>query len=79
MENVVCTPHIGYVTTDEYELQFSEIFEYLHLQSRSFVQSATWPEGATHVKLDFTQWQQLLDLQSQLAEYLRKIGEPEAQ
>jgi pSer/pThr/pTyr-binding forkhead associated (FHA) protein len=59
--------------------QLSEILEYLHLQSRSFVQSATWPEGATHVKLDFTQWQQLLDLQAQLAEYLRKIGEPEAQ
>ncbi len=27
MANVVCTPHIGYVTRDEYELQFSEIFE----------------------------------------------------
>ena len=27
MENVVCTPHIGYVTRDEYELQFSEIFD----------------------------------------------------
>jgi D-3-phosphoglycerate dehydrogenase len=26
MDNVVCTPHIGYVTRDEYELQFSEIF-----------------------------------------------------
>ena len=27
MENVVCTPHIGYVTRDEYELQFAEIFD----------------------------------------------------
>ena len=26
-ENVVCTPHIGYVTRDEYEIQFSDIFE----------------------------------------------------
>ncbi len=26
MDNVVCTPHIGYVTSDEYELQFSDIF-----------------------------------------------------
>jgi len=26
-DNVVCTPHIGYVTRDEYELQFSDIFE----------------------------------------------------
>ncbi|MGA3190393.1 MAG: D-2-hydroxyacid dehydrogenase family protein [Bryobacteraceae bacterium] len=27
IENVVCTPHIGYVTREEYELQFSEIFD----------------------------------------------------
>ena len=27
MENVVCTPHIGYVTRDEYQLQFSDIFD----------------------------------------------------
>jgi hypothetical protein len=27
MGNVVCTPHIGYVTRDEYELQFADIFD----------------------------------------------------
>jgi D-3-phosphoglycerate dehydrogenase len=27
MPNVVATPHIGYVTRDEYELQFSDIFD----------------------------------------------------
>ena len=27
MPNVVCTPHIGYVTEDEYEIQFSDIFD----------------------------------------------------
>jgi D-3-phosphoglycerate dehydrogenase len=27
MENVICTPHIGYVTEDEWEIQFSEIFD----------------------------------------------------
>jgi len=27
MPNVVCTPHIGYVTREEYELQFSNIFD----------------------------------------------------
>ena len=27
MDNVVCTPHIGYVTEDEYEIQFSDIFD----------------------------------------------------
>ena len=27
MPNALCTPHIGYVTRDEYELQFGEIFD----------------------------------------------------
>jgi D-3-phosphoglycerate dehydrogenase / 2-oxoglutarate reductase len=27
MDNVVCTPHIGCVTRDEYELQFSDVFD----------------------------------------------------
>jgi D-3-phosphoglycerate dehydrogenase len=27
MPNVVCTPHLGYVTRDEYEIQFTEIFD----------------------------------------------------
>jgi D-3-phosphoglycerate dehydrogenase / 2-oxoglutarate reductase len=27
MPNVVCTPHIGYVTRDEYEMQFSDVFD----------------------------------------------------
>jgi D-3-phosphoglycerate dehydrogenase len=27
MDNVICTPHLGYVTRDEYELQFTDIFD----------------------------------------------------
>ena len=27
IDNVVCTPHIGYVTRDEYEVQFIDIFD----------------------------------------------------
>ncbi|HZW74674.1 MAG TPA: D-2-hydroxyacid dehydrogenase family protein, partial [Caldimonas sp.] len=27
MPNVICTPHLGYVTRDEYELQFADIFD----------------------------------------------------
>jgi D-3-phosphoglycerate dehydrogenase len=30
MDNVICTPHIGYVTTDEWELQFSDIFDQIN-------------------------------------------------
>jgi D-3-phosphoglycerate dehydrogenase len=27
MKNVVCTPHIGYVTREEYEVHFAGIFD----------------------------------------------------
>ncbi len=27
MDNVVCTPHIGYATREEYEIQFTDIFD----------------------------------------------------
>jgi D-3-phosphoglycerate dehydrogenase len=27
LDNVVCTPHIGYVTREEFDLQFSDIFD----------------------------------------------------
>jgi D-3-phosphoglycerate dehydrogenase len=27
MDNVVCTPHLGYVTREEYEIQFADIFD----------------------------------------------------
>ena len=27
MPNVVCTPHLGYVTREEYEVQFTDIFD----------------------------------------------------
>jgi D-3-phosphoglycerate dehydrogenase len=30
MDNVVCTPHIGYVTRDEWEVQFSDIFDQIN-------------------------------------------------
>ena len=30
MDNVVCTPHVGYVTRDEYEIQFGGIFDQIN-------------------------------------------------
>ncbi|MDE2362663.1 MAG: D-2-hydroxyacid dehydrogenase family protein [Hyphomicrobiales bacterium] len=30
MDNVVCTPHIGYVTREEFQLQFTDIFEQIN-------------------------------------------------
>lgn len=30
MENVICTPHIGYVTHEEWELQFVDVFDQIN-------------------------------------------------
>jgi D-3-phosphoglycerate dehydrogenase len=30
MANVICTPHIGYVTRDEFEVQFSDVFDQIN-------------------------------------------------
>jgi D-3-phosphoglycerate dehydrogenase len=30
LDNVVCTPHIGYVTVEEWELQFSDVFDQIN-------------------------------------------------
>ena len=27
MDNVLCTPHIGYVTVEEWDLQFTDVFD----------------------------------------------------
>jgi pSer/pThr/pTyr-binding forkhead associated (FHA) protein len=56
--------------------QLSEMLEYLHIRSRALVQGAKLNEAKHTVQFDFDQWQELLDLQSQLAEYMRRIGEP---
>ncbi|MCG8451056.1 MAG: FHA domain-containing protein [Pirellulales bacterium] len=59
--------------------QVSELLEYFHLRTRLLVQSALIEEEENRVVLTQAQWQDLLDMQSQLAEYLRVIGEPGAQ
>ena len=41
LENVVCTPHIGYVTREEWELQFAEIFD----QIKAFAAGAPTPSS----------------------------------
>ena len=45
MDNVVCTPHIGYVTRDEYELQFADIFDQIvALSGRSAPMNVVSPD-----------------------------------
>ena len=43
-ENVICTPHIGFVTEEEFELQFSEIFDQIIAFDRGNPKNMVNPE-----------------------------------
>ncbi|MGY9015069.1 MAG: D-2-hydroxyacid dehydrogenase family protein [Rhodospirillales bacterium] len=48
MDNVICTPHIGYGTREEYEVQFTEIFDqvvaYAEGEPESMINPEVWEE-----------------------------------
>jgi D-3-phosphoglycerate dehydrogenase len=44
LDNVVCTPHIGYVTSEEWELQFSEIFDQINAYAAGSPTNVVNPE-----------------------------------
>jgi D-3-phosphoglycerate dehydrogenase len=45
MENVVCTPHIGYVSRDEYEVQFADIFDQITAYAAGTPMNVVNPEA----------------------------------
>ena len=56
MDNVVCTPHIGYVSRDEYEIQFADVFDQIvaystgtpiHVVNPEVLQSASLRKSQT--------------------------------
>ena len=56
--------------------QLAELLQYLHLRVRGLVQSVKTKGRSDRVTLEQRQWQNLVDLQARLADYLRSIGEP---
>jgi len=48
MDNVVCTPHIGYVTRDEWELQFADIFDQVVAYAAGSPTNVVNPEVLDH-------------------------------
>lgn len=48
MPNVVCTPHIGYVTHDEYEIQFTDIFDQILAYAAGASINVVNPDAVSH-------------------------------
>ena len=57
--------------------QLSEIMEFFHMHFRRLVSDVEFSHRSANVEITKQNWQQLLDIQARLGEYLRKIGSPE--
>jgi pSer/pThr/pTyr-binding forkhead associated (FHA) protein len=56
--------------------QLAELLEFLHLRLRNLIGAVQADGKSNTVRMEMRQWQALIDLQSRLSEYLRKVGEP---
>jgi hypothetical protein len=56
--------------------QLSELLEYLHIRLRDLLASVRPDANGKRLTLEERRWQNLLDMQALLADYLRGIGEP---
>ena len=50
MDNVVCTPHLGYVSRDEYEIQFTDIFDQIVAYAAGAPTNVVNPDVLTHAR-----------------------------
>ena len=56
--------------------QLSELLEYLHIRVRNVLHSAHTNEDEEMVELEVRPWQDLIDFQARIAEYVRLISDP---
>ena len=50
MDNVVCTPHIGYVTRDEWEVQFADVFDQINAYASGTPINVVNPDVLGHTR-----------------------------
>jgi D-3-phosphoglycerate dehydrogenase len=50
MDNVVCTPHIGYVTRDEWEVQFADVFDQINAFDTGAPINVVNPDVLSHLR-----------------------------
>jgi hypothetical protein len=70
------TPDLPERLTPGQAAQLAELIEYVHIRLRMLLNTVQCDDKRERVTLDMRQWQNLLDLQGKLGEYLRAIGNP---
>lgn len=56
--------------------KLAEVIEYLHMHLRRIINEAEVDSRRPQVQIPMAQWQQLIDLQSRIAEYQRQVDSP---
>jgi pSer/pThr/pTyr-binding forkhead associated (FHA) protein len=56
--------------------RLAELLDYLHLRMRGLIHSVSETGDDEKLTVNLQQWHNLVDLESRVAEYIRKIGEP---
>jgi hypothetical protein len=69
-------PELPHRLTAGQAAQLSEVLEYIHIRVRNLLTSVRTEGKGDRVTLDMREWQNLLDLQSRLAEFLRDVTNP---
>ena len=57
--------------------QLAELLEYMHIRMRQLVNSVKPGAKSDQVLLHYGQWQNLVEMQFQLADYRRTVGDPD--
>lgn len=57
--------------------QLAELLEYIHIRLRNLISTAKPAENKEDIALSLRRWQNLIDIQSRIAEYLRRVGSPD--
>jgi pSer/pThr/pTyr-binding forkhead associated (FHA) protein len=57
--------------------QLSELLEFFHIRLRNLINTVETEEDISYVHLELAQWQNIIDLQAKVAEYLKRISSPE--
>lgn len=57
--------------------QLCELLEYFHWRLKRLLSTVKPTQNPGRVTLEFDDWQELLDIQARLSEYLRAIGDPD--
>jgi D-3-phosphoglycerate dehydrogenase len=50
IDNVICTPHIGYVTREEWEVQFSDVFDQINAYDAGSPINVVNPDVLPHAR-----------------------------